>query len=362
MTQALERLTRYIQQRGLDAALINSSEHLASPNLKYVTGFRGSDACAVITPTERHLITDGRYKLQAAQEAPDFKLHVTRDKTAVLARLLITRKLFRLAIEPARVTHELITNLTRKAPELVLRPLNKKFLDHFRIRKTPAEIELVKKAAEIASEACRRVVEEGLAGRTELEIAGKLELLFRSLGADCPSFPTIVASGARSALPHAVPTPKEILPGDLTILDFGCSLSGYSSDETVTCVAAASPTPLQKRMYEVVREAQLRAIDSLRVGVPVGAVDEVARKCIADAGFGKHFVHGLGHGVGLEVHEPPWLTPKGKEVLEEGMIMTIEPGIYIEGVGGVRLESLIAMRTDGPVILSQMPKDLILVN
>ncbi len=281
---------------------------------------------------------------------------------AALARLLTTRRLFRLAIEPSRVTHELITSLTRKTPDLVLRPLDKKFLDHFRIRKTPAEVERVKKAAEIASQACRRVVEEGLAGKTELEIAGKLELLFRTLGADGPSFPTIVASGARSALPHAVPTPKEILPGDLTILDFGCTLDGYSSDETVTCVVGASPTPLQKKMHEVVLEAQRRAIEALRVGVAVRAVDEVARKCIADAGFGKHFVHGLGHGVGLEVHEPPWLNPRGKEVLEEGMIVTIEPGIYIEGVGGGATRKLIVMRTDGPVILSQMPKDLILVN
>ncbi len=362
MTHGLERLAKYIQRKRLDAVLINSSEHLVSSNLKYVTGFRGSDGAAVITPVERHLITDGRYKLQAEQEAPDFKLHITRDKTAALARLLVARGLYRLAIEPSRITHELITSLSRKVPKLVLRPLDKKFLDHFRIRKTPSEIERVKKAAEIASEACRRVVEEGLAGKTELEIAGKLELLFRILGADSPSFPTIVASGARSALPHAVPTTKVILPGDLTILDFGCTLDGYSSDETVTCVVALSPTPLQQTMHEVVREAQLRAIESLRVGVAVRAVDEVARKCIADAGFGKHFVHGLGHGVGLEVHEPPWVTPRGRDVVEEGMILTIEPGIYIDGVGGVRLESLVVMNTDGPVILSRMPKDLILVN
>jgi len=362
MTTGMEHLVQYMTQKHLDAVLVNSSEHLLSHNMRYITGFSGSEAAALITPKERHFITDGRYKLQAAQEVAGYKIHVARDKVGTLARLLLTRRLFRIAVEPARVTYELIAELKNKVKQLIVHHIEKKFLNDFRTRKAPAEIQLVRTAAGIASEACSRVVKEGLIGKTELEIAGKLEFLFRTLGADGPSFPTIVASGPRSALPHASPTTKKIRPGDLIILDYGCTIGGYNSDETVTCIAGKQPTSLQRKMHTVVRKAQLIAVESLRVGGTVSAVDSVARKFIADSGFGKHFVHALGHGVGLEVHEPPWLSSRGRGVLEQGMIMTIEPGIYIEGVGGVRLESLVAMETDGPVILSQMTKDLISVD
>ena len=362
MTTGLELILNYVKQKNLDAVLINSSEHLISPNLKYVTGFTGTEGAALISASERHFVTDGRYKLQASQQVVGYKIHTTRDKVAAIARILRARRLSRIAIEPARITHELVVKLKHKVPTLTVHYMDQRFLNRFRIRKAPAEVQLLKNAAEIASNACRSVVTENLIGKSELEIAGKLELLFRALGADGPAFPTIVASGPRGALPHAVPTTKKIQPGDLLILDYGCSLGGYNSDETVTCIAGRQPTSLQKKMHATVREAQLRAVEALRVGVKAQAVDNIARKCIADAGFGKHFVHALGHGVGLEVHEPPWLTPRGRELLEEGMIMTIEPGIYIEGVGGVRLESLVLMKADGPIVLSQMTKDLILVN
>ncbi len=362
MILGIEHLLHYVKRKHLDAVLLNSSEHLISHNLRYVTGFSGTEGAALIAPNELHFVTDGRYKIQAEQEISGYKIHVARDKIAAVARLLETRRLFEIAIEPARLTHEWVAKLKHKVPKLIVRDMDKKFLERLRITKEAAEVELVKKAAEIASEACRRVVEEGLVGKTELEIAGKLEFYFRTLGADGPSFPTIVASGPRSALPHAAPTTKQIGQGELIILDFGCTVGGYNSDETVTCIARRQPTPIQRQMHAAVREAQLSALATLRPGVKASEVDRAARSCIAEAGFGKQFVHGLGHGVGLEIHEPPWLIPRGKEVLEEGMIMTIEPGIYIEGVGGVRLESLILMGVNGPLILSQMSKDLISVD
>lgn len=345
---------------GVNAVLFNTSEVTPSANLRYLTGFTGSDAAILITRTERRLFTDARYKTQAHEQARGFLVHVVRNKLSALTRTLRMLGVRRLGIEATRVSYELVTRLVSGAPGLEVIPLKRDFLEAFRVQKSPEETAIVKKAARIASQACRQVLSSGLIGRRESEVAADVESYFRSGGAESPSFQTIVASGARSALPHAAPTEKAIRPGELVVIDYGCRYQGYCSDETVTC-CTAKPTHEQTKIHRAVHDAHMRALDAVREGISVRELDHVARSTIESAGYGKYFLHGLGHGVGLEIHEPPYLSSRGTGVLSEGMVFTIEPGVYIEGVGGVRLESLVYLGSAGPEVLCDMPKDLIIV-
>lgn len=347
-----------LDKMGVDALLFNTSENLLSFNLTHLTGFTGSEASILITRNERHLFTDGRYKTQARQQAPGFRIHVVRSKLDALARSLSALKVRKVGIEAPRVSYDFVTALLRKARGLEVVPLKREFLENLRIRKTAEEKEKILAAATIASQACREVLSSGLVDKREADIAASLEALFRSKGADGIAFETIVASGGRSALPHGAATDKVIGRGELIIVDFGCRLNGYNSDETVTCVSGAASSQ-QKRIFEAVYRAHMSAMEALRVGVRAREVDRIARQAIDKAGLGKYFLHGLGHGVGLEIHEPPYLSPRGRGFLTEGMVFTIEPGVYVEGVGGVRLESLVYLERSGPLILSGMPKELI---
>lgn len=360
MSTRVTSLHGLLSKLRVDALLFNTSEVLPSTNLRYFTGFTGSDASMLVTSTERRLFTDGRYRTQAREQAREFQVHVVRNKVVALAGFLKASNIKRLGIETSRVSHEFVTQLSRRVPQMVIVPLKRDFLERVRIRKDPEEKAKIKKAASLASQACRDVLADGLRARKESEVAAELEYRFRSLGADGIAFETIVASGERSALPHGTAGEKVIGRGELVILDYGCRLDGYCSDETVTCVTS-SPSPDQKKMYQAVHDAHMRALEAVREGIGVRELDRIARAAIEEAGLGKYFVHGLGHGVGLEVHEPPYLSGRGRGVLQEGMVFTIEPGVYIEGVGGVRLESLVYLSPTGPEVLCEMPKDLISV-
>lgn len=349
-----ERLPRL----GMDAILFSTSEAFISLNVRYLSGFTGSDATLVITESERHLFTDGRYKTQASNEAPSFQVHVVRSKLDAVARLLKSDGIQRLGIEADRLSYQFVQGLAKRVKGLQPIALKRSFVDNLRIRKTPEEKALIQQAAKIASTACRQVLEEGLVGRSESQVAAALEARCKGAGAQKLAFDTIVAAGPRSALPHGKPSGRLIGEGELVILDYGCCLDGYHSDETVTCVTG-KPTPEQAKMHQAVHTALERALDVIHPGISCREVDAVARRALDDSGFGAFFLHGLGHGVGLEIHEPPTLSRRGHGVLEEGMVFTIEPGIYIEGLGGVRLENLVYLGADGPEILSEMPKTLI---
>jgi Xaa-Pro aminopeptidase len=361
MTDPAVTLHLRLKRLGVDALLFHTSEILPSANVRYLTGFTGSDASVLITSTERHICTDGRYKTQVRQETTGFRLHVVRKPVDALTRAVARNGVRRLGIEASKVSHEFVTELAQKIPQAEIVSLSRRFLDDFRIRKSPAEKALIEKAAEIASRSCRQLLDSQISGRSEVTVAEELDSLFKANRAHGIAFDTMVASGERGALPHGMPSDKVIRPGELVIIDFGCQFEGYNSDETVTCIVGR-PSLEQKRIYETVYQAHMKAIDYLEVGVHPREVDRVARQIIDKAGYGKYFLHGLGHGVGLEVHEPPYLSYRGRGVIDEGMVFTIEPGIYLEGVGGVRLESLLYMGRDGPELLSQMPKDLITVS
>lgn len=360
MIERILPLHARLERLGVDALLFNTSEVTPSPNLRYLSGFTGSDASILITRTERRFFTDGRYKTQAREQATGFLVHVVRNKISALARTLRSSGARRLGIEGARVSYEFVTRLVSSVPGLEVVPLKRDFLEAFRSAKSPEEKAVMREAARIASEACRQVLDSGMVGKHESEVAGEVEFRFRAGGAEGPSFETIVASGMRSALPHGAATEKTIVGGELVVVDYGCRYKGYCSDETVTC-CTGKPSSKQKDIHGAVYDAHMSALDAVREGVSVRELDRIARSSIEQAGYGKFFVHGLGHGVGLEVHEPPYLSSRGRGVLTEGMVFTIEPGIYIEGVGGVRLESLVYLGSAGPEVLCDMPKDLIVI-
>jgi len=355
------RIEDRFQKFGVDALLFNTSETLLSFNVRYLTGFTGSEAAILLTRNGRHLFTDGRYKTQAKQQAPGFRIHVVRSKLSALAGTIAAAGIRKLGIEAERISYDFVSSLNRRLPKLKVVPIDKKYLEHLRSRKTPEEKAKIKRAAHIASMACREIIGRGLSGKTEIAVAAELEMEMRRNGAEAVAFESIVASAEQSALPHAQPTDRVIGEKELVIIDYGCRLDGYHSDETVTC-STGKPSAEQRKIHKAVYDAHMRALDALKPGIRAREIDAIARRSIAASGYGKYFLHGLGHGVGLEIHEPPFLSPRGRGALEEGTIVTIEPGVYIENLGGVRLESLVYLDRQGPEILSEMPKDLISVS
>lgn len=343
-----------------DAALLNSSEITRSANLRYLSGFTGSDGALLITQNTLDLFTDGRYKTQSKSECPRYQVHVTRDKISSIVKAMRRQDVSRLAIEGNRISFDFVSALRKAAKEVSVVSFKSRGLDDLRLVKNEAELAAIKSAAHIASSTCIGMLDSGIMGKSESDVAGQLELLFKKAGATAESFQTIVASGVRSALPHGSPTDKIIQTGELVIIDYGCIVSGYCSDETVTCVVG-SANEEQKLVHSAVKDAHDRAIESLKPGIKANEVDKIARESISKAGYGKYFMHSLGHGVGLEVHEPPYLSPRSDSVLDAGMVFTVEPGIYIEGFGGVRLESLVYLSSSGPEILSEASKCLISV-
>jgi Xaa-Pro aminopeptidase len=361
MTDKVITLHRRLSRLGVDAMLFNTSEVVPSTNVRYLTGFTGSDASVLITGSERLLFTDGRYKTQARDQATGFRVRVVRNKLAALANAIKSAQIKRLGIEGPRLSYEFVSQLTRRVSNVEIVALKRKFLEDLRILKDSEEKETIKRAAHIASEACREAIDAGLAGRRESDVAADIEARFRAKGAEGISFETIVASGERSALPHGSPTNKVITKGELVIIDFGCRYGGYCSDETITC-SVSSANSEQKAMHRAVYDAHMKALEEARVGMSAKDLDRIARDSLQKAGFGKYFIHGLGHGVGMEIHEPPYVSPRGRGMLKAGMVFTIEPGVYIEGTGGVRLESLVYLGVDGAEVLCEMPKDLISID
>ncbi len=357
--QSIVNFQNLLVKLSLDAVLLNTSEITRSVNLRRLSGFSGSDASLVITHNEAHLFTDGRYKSQSRMECSGLRIHVTKDKIKSIASLIKSRGIRATGLEGARISYEFLTRLREKTPETEFINLKRSLWNEIRILKNASEVQAISRAAALASDACMEIIARGLSGKAESEVAADLETLFRRKGASGASFNTIVASGVRSALPHGTATSKIIETGDLVIIDYGCKLSGYCSDETVTCIVNSEPDRNQKTIYQAVKNAHDRAIEALGIGIKASSIDRIARDSITEAGFGPNFLHSLGHGVGLEVHEAPYLSPRSNDRLESGMVYTIEPGIYVEGVGGVRLESLIHLGDTGPVILNTAPKTLI---
>lgn len=346
----LARLRATLKRRGLSAALIT---HL--PNVRWLCGFSGSAGSLLVSARDAVFFSDFRYRAQSRREVRGARLfEYTGGPVEATAAAVRHARVARLGFESERMTVAAHGDLAAALPGLELVPL-RGTVEGLRAVKDAGELALIRRALAIAGRALAGGTRR-LAGKSEVAIASGLQAGIRRAGGDDESFPTIVASGPRAALPHGLPTGRLIGGGELVIIDFGVRLNGYCSDTTRTY----SPVKWDKKsmeIYRVVLEAQRAALAVIGPGVKGSAVDAAAREVIERAGHGKHFGHGTGHGVGLEVHELPVLSPRSGDTLQPGMVVTVEPGIYLEKFGGVRIEDMVLVTETGREILSRgIPK------
>ncbi len=347
-----DRLEQLLAERELDRLLVTELT-----NVRYLTGFTGSNGACVCGPGIRLFFTDFRYTERAASEVSGWEtITVSDDWLGGIAAHLVGR----VGFEDEKMSVRGLEKLKEKLAEAVKPVAAGGLVERLRRVKDEAELAAIEEASKLADEVWRWSVERRLSGRTEREVARAAEARIRELGAD-PSFPAIVAAGANGALPHAEPGEREIGRGELVVFDMGAKLDGYCSDGTRT-YAIGEPGERAREVYEVVRGAQLAALEAIEAGAKGEAVDAVARKPIEEAGHGDRFGHGLGHGVGLEVHEAPRLSLRSDDVLAAGEVVTVEPGIYLPGELGVRIEDLVVVTADGHRNLSSLPKELRLID
>jgi Xaa-Pro aminopeptidase len=346
-----DRLAASLAERELDLILITELV-----NIRYLTGFTGTNGVCICGPETRLFLTDFRYTERAAAEVEGWEaITVSDDWLGGIAAHLSGR----VGFEDDHVSVRLLERLRGKLAEGVEAVAAGGSVEKLRRAKDEGELSAIAAASELADEVWAWSVERGLGGRPEREVARAAEARIRELGGD-PSFPAIVAAGPNGALPHAEPGERPIEHGDLVVFDMGAKLDGYCSDGTRT-FAVGEPGERAREVYETVRVAQAAALDSVAAGVGGEALDAVARKTIGEAGYGEHFGHGLGHGVGLEVHEAPRVSPRSEDVLSEGEVVTVEPGVYLPGELGVRIEDLVVVTEGGCRNLSALPKELQLV-
>ncbi len=351
MTMAVQRLENLMRRKGLDVILFWGPE-----NIRYLCGFTGSDGALIYSRGDRVFLTDSRYTEQAKGEVPTAAVSQYRQKIPGIAQALKSLRVRRIGFEADTVNFESYRRLQERIPRVSLIPLGTE-LAGIRAVKGAKEIGRLGEAVRIASESFLKTFPRIKAGARETAIAESLECQFRRRGGEKPSFDTIVASGYRAALPHGAASEKRLGEGETVVIDFGARFQGYHSDETKTLLLSR-PDAKTKRVYEIVRRAQAKAIQAVRPGVTGREIDAAARDVIQKAGYGKFFGHGTGHGVGLAVHEAPLISPKGKAVVEEGMIFTVEPGIYIPGWGGVRLEDMVQVTSNGCERLTYLSKGI----
>jgi Xaa-Pro aminopeptidase len=349
MRQRIDRLLSLLRQG--QAMLISGY-----PNIFYYSGFTSEDAYLIISKDRLIIITDSRYFTQAKQEAPDFEL---ADISKGWDKIFEAVSENEICFEENNITVAALDKIKEKAKD-------KRFIkacgkaDKPRRRKDKTELELIASAEEIGDMAFSHILEFIRPGMRESEIALELEIYMKKQGASALSFTTIAASGERSAMPHGAASDKTVKKGELLTLDFGCVYHGYCSDMTRT-VVLGKPDSKQKEIYDTVLRAQTAAIDGIYEGILCSDADKIAREIIKSAGYGDCFTHSLGHSVGVEIHENPLFSPKSTDTLEDGNVLSVEPGIYIEGWGGVRIEDLIAV-SDGKIVnLTHSPKELIVI-
>lgn len=356
----IESVLRKLDDAGLDAILLIKQETVTKENVRYITGFTGSSAYVIISAQERLLLTDDRYTEQASEQCPDFKIvrhgrPAMKDVKEALERLGIRK----LGFEANGITVGLLDTLKEHLTGIELVP-TKDLIEEMRAVKDPTEIGLIARASQITDQGFNHILQFIKPGVKEKDIALELEFFMRKQGASGLAFGMIVVSGKRSSHQHGAPSEKAIENGDLVILDFGAVYDGYRTDMTRT-VVVGRPTERQIDVYNTVKKAQQKAVDLLKAGAAGKDVSAEARKIIEDAGYGDYSGFGVGHGVGLEIHEAPYVRATGDVVLQVGNVVTVEPGIYIPNWGGVRIEDTVVIEEDGCRLLTQSPKDLIVL-
>jgi Xaa-Pro aminopeptidase len=336
-----ERARQQVAEAGADAALIT-----AGPNVRYLTGLASSNAALLLLASgPAVLATDSRYALAAQRDCPDLELVIERFIEPRLAVEMTSRALRTVAFEAHEMSVERHAELAAAAAGIATVPFGRK-IEQLRTAKDPSELELLAAACRISAQAIADVFALIRPGLTERQLAAALDRRMVDLGAEHPAFDTIVASGPNGAVPHHAPTDRPMRRGDLVTMDFGALYGGYHADMTRT-IALDEPDGWQREIYDLVAAAQRAGIEAARPGADVADVDAAARDLIRDAGHGEHFGHGLGHGVGLEVHEAPTIGYSRTGKLAARVPVTVEPGVYLPGRGGVRIEDVVVVGADG---------------
>ena len=359
MVDRISKLREKTPLNAWQAALITSSV-----NRRYLSGFKSSEGWIFITPDESYFFVDFRYYAAAKKQVSSLNVVLTSDFKADFLKIARKHQVETVLIENDGITFSDALKVEKwlKEDNIALSKQNSldKALYSLRAKKTPFEIKNIKTAQEIAENALRELLLLIRPGVTEKELAFELEFLLRKEGAEAIAFDLIVASGKNSAIPHAEPSDKPIEVGDFVTIDMGAVHGGYHSDMTRT-VAVGAISDEQRRVYDVVLEAQKMAINAVKPGTPCKDIDAIARKFIAESGYKNCFGHALGHGVGLEIHEKPFLSTRSEDILQPGMILTIEPGIYLANAFGVRIEDMLLVTADGHENLTAIEKELIIL-
>ena len=351
----LVRLRESLRQSKLDAILVFSL-----PNIRYLTGFTGSHALLVVRQRSAVFLTDGRYAAQGRIEVQGCRRLVAPSSLLeAVSQNGLLAGCRQVGFESQHVTYAVYRELRRRFPGLRLRPTSD-FVEQIALAKDPRELALISRAVRLTDSVFQEILQMIRPGIREMEIAAEISYLQRTRGAEKDAFDPIVASGERGAMPHARASGRRIKRGDLVTLDFGCTVGGYSSDLTRT-VAIGSVSKRKREAYELVRAAQEEAIQAARAGMWARELDRIAREKIRKAGYGKFFTHSLGLGLGLHVHERPRVSSLSRDRLVIGSVITVEPGIYLPGEFGLRIEDDVAITRDGCRVLTTAPKELVVL-
>ncbi|MBE6787046.1 MAG: aminopeptidase P family protein [Ruminococcaceae bacterium] len=355
MKQRIEKIQNFLKQD--EAALVYDGS-----SRFYLTGFSSSAGVVVITQKCAVLFVDFRYIEKAKQVVSNMEVRLLTNQNKQIGEVFENEKIKKVFIQPLKMSVEKYNDLSNAFKEIEILKTGDfgKFLDQLRAIKSEREIGLIKSAQELTDTAFQHILNYIMPGKTEKEIALELEFFMRKNGAEAVAFDTIAVSGKNSSLPHGVPTEKPLEKGDFLTMDFGAKLGGYCSDMTRT-VAISGITPKQKEVYNIVLKAQQMALESIKEGKICKDIDAVARNYINQSGFEDCFGHGLGHSVGIDIHESPSFNTKDITVLKDGMVLTVEPGIYIENEFGVRIEDMIVVTQNGCNNLTKSPKELIII-
>jgi Xaa-Pro aminopeptidase len=351
MTSSLSAIQKNLKRRKLDGLLVTQPE-----NRRYLSGYSATDSSisetsgVLLIPVRGtpFLMTDSRFDMHARKEAKDFEvLLYPKGLLALLASLLPKLGIKRLGFESHYMLHSASEKMASKLGKnnIALVPLTD-LVEKMRLRKQPEEIDKIQKSVLLNEEVFQEVFKGLKPGMTEIEVALQIETTMRLKGAERPSFDTIVAGGPNGALPHAVPSHRPLQKDEPIVIDMGLVLDGYCSDMTRT-VVLGTPDNKTKKLFRLVRKAQKAGMAAIKAGVIAKDIDRASRQVIEKAGYGDKFGHGLGHGVGIAVHEPPSLSKRSRKKLKEGMVVTVEPGVYLPGWGGIRLENMVEVRADG---------------
>lgn len=351
----LDKIRNRFKELSIDGLLITSEY-----NRRYMTGFTGTSGIALISEDKAVFMTDFRYTEQAAKQVKEYEIvQHTGPLSEEVAQLVSKLGIKKLGFEQDHLTYQEYSNYKKVLNSVEFIPVSGA-VEKLRLIKSPAEIKILKEAAEIADAAYKHILTFVKPGVREIDVSNELEFFMRKNGAVSSSFDIIVASGYRSALPHGVASEKEIENGDFVTLDFGAYYKGYCSDITRT-FAVGQPSDELKKIYSIVLEAQLRGMNGIKPGMTGKEADALTRDYISEHGYGEYFGHSTGHGLGMEVHEGPALSYRSDTILQPGMVVTVEPGIYIPELGGVRIEDDTVITENGNESLTHSSKELIIL-